>query len=625
MNNYYQKNLDAIKSNSNAFPMSVFSNLENSNILDYVECVETKNKKLSAKITYQNKTFNLHSLYDPINESKKLATSILEDSEVNIVFLFGMAAGYLHQAIRNINYDINIAIIEPSYDMFFTMMSIFPLDKVLKDSNTMFFIGENQIGDIETFISLSPTKKLKLATNRAYANIFYSEAVMYNEKIFDSIDKKSININTMGKFEKLWAYNISANVARIAFHYGVNKFFDKFSRLTCIVVSAGPSLEKNIAKIKSVENKAIIIAVDTAIKPLSYHNIAPHFIVTIDPQKKNSKYFRYQNTDKSVLIAESSIDREVLDNHHGALYFSDSIFPLSKLFMKYLGERGELSIGGSVSTAAFDFAIRAGFKQIIMLGLDLSFPDHQTHIRGSYHEEDFFTQISRLDTYDSRIYEVLVEGNLKSEKNIYAQTVYIDSRFQMYRAWYENHIEANKNVKVYNATEGGVNIAGMENITFDEVCSRLLTDDIDLSFIDFSYSASCVGAEKKIEITKSIKKELDSIISDIKNISPTIESAIEISEKLVADVKRHRNVDKILMELDKLDKKIFNFTSLSPFISLTMQKTIKLITEGYDLADESIEDKNIKNALNSSLLYKEIKKSIEFNVFVIERAISNLS
>ncbi len=624
MNNYYNKNIEAIKLNDKAFPMSIFTNLEKSSLISGFEVVETKDKKLSAKVACLGKTLSLHSAYNPTSESQKLAEDIFKDTEVNMIFLIGLGAGYLHNAIRKISRDINVAIIEPDYNMFYTMLNSFPLEHIIKDRNTIFFVGDNQLNDIEAFITMSATKKVKIVSNRVYSTMFYDIALMYNQSIFEIIDKKAININTMGKFEKLWAYNISGNTDSILFHYGVNKFFDMFKDKPAIVVSAGPSLQKNIEQIKSLESKCVIIAVDTVLKSLQYHNIKPHFITTIDPQKKNAKYFRGIDTSDSILIAESSIDREVLANHKGGLYFNDSIFPLAQLFMKYLGARGELTVGGSVSTGAFDLAIRLGCSPIIMVGLDLSFPDHQTHIRGSYHEEDFFTQISRLDTYDSRIYKILIQGNLKKEQNIYGDTVYIDSRFQMYRDWYEKHIEANKDVKVYNATEGGISIKGMENTTLEQV-AKTIAGSIDFSSLDRSDKASSVDDNKKAEIALSLEKELKKIEADMDSIMPTVDKCVELSEKLVADVKRHRKVDKILKELSELDAKLFYFTSLSSFISLTMQKTIKLITEGYDLADESEDlSKDEKNALNSFLLYTEIKKSIEFNVYIFKRCYHRL-
>lgn len=619
--NFYKDNLLSIEKNKNAFPISIFHNLSESSLSENILRSETKDKKPTASIFHEGKTLSLHSAYNPVKEAETLASEALKDKDVDTVFIFGIGAGYIINAIRKINNEIKIAVIEPNYNYFFTALSLFNLKEIIEDKNIIFFIGENQLPDIETFISLVATKKVQFIANRAYAVIFKEEAILSQKKIFDTVDKKSININTLSRFEKLWAYNISSNAPYIPFHYGCNRFFGKYKNFPAIVISAGPSLEKNIAKLGRAKERAVLIAVDTALKPLSHHNIKPHFIISIDPQKKNSKYFRGVDTSESILIAESSIDREVLDNHKGALFFIDSVFPLAKLFMSSLGERGELTLGGSVSTGALDFAIKLGCENIITVGLDLSFPNHQTHIKGSYHEENFFTQINKLDTYDSRIYKVLTQDNLKKETNVYGETVYIDSRFQMYRNWYEKHIAAAaKEIKFYNATEGGIIISGMENMTFDNVIKNF-TKKIDIPF-ETSSSSSRVNKEEELKIAKTISSKLTEIDKDLAKLAPYLEKALILSENLVSDLKRKRKVDKTLSELEKLDNVILSGAT-NDYIGITMQKTIKMITEGYDL-DES-EDKEVRIAQNSRKLYEEIEKAVSFNRYIISKALHNLS
>ena len=424
------------------------------------------------------------------------------------------------------------------------------------------------------------------------------------------VDKKIININTIARFDKLWAYNIASNVAKISTHYGVNKFFDKYKNIPAVIVSAGPSLEKNIRKLKEIKNKALIIAVDTAIKPLFSHNISPHFIITIDPQKKNSKYFRNVNFKESVLIAESSVDKEAIDSFNGAIYFINSIFPLAKYFMEELGDRGDITTGGSVSTAAYDFAIRIGANPIIMVGLDLSFPNYQTHIKGSYHEENFFTEIYKLDSYDSRIYKVLIAGNLREEKNIYNEKVWTDSRFDMYKNWYEEQCEKNNKIKFYNATEGGIIINGMENIKLEELIKKFNDIEINIDNDD-------KNIERKNEILTNIKNGLIKIDGEISKIKPYVLNALELCEKINSELKRHRKVDKLLENLNEFDIKILNISKVNEFLGITMQKTIKAITEGFIFEDEKYD----KSIVNSYKLYEAMKESIDFNRYIIKRAL----
>lgn len=605
------KNLDAIKKNIKAYPIDFLNLLKNKNDnFDIsLELIETKSKKYSAKVFKNGKSIFLHSAYDPEKEANALINEIKKETkkDLDLVFIFGIGAGYLINAFKKLN--VNIAVIEPSIKFFNLLIDNFKLDKILED-NITFFIGGDDIEDIEKFISLTNTKKVKFFITRSYATLFNEEALFYQQKVLSIVDKKIININTISRFDKLWAYNIASNVAKISTHYGVNKFFDKYKNIPAIIVSAGPSLEKNIRKLKEMKNKALIIAVDTAIKPLFSHNISPHFVITIDPQKKNSKYFRNVNFKESVLIAESSVDKEAIDSFNGAIYFINSIFPLAKYFMEELGNRGDITTGGSVSTAAYDFAIRIGANPIIMVGLDLSFPNYQTHIKGSYHEENFFTEIYKLDSYDSRIYKVLIAGNLREEKNIYNEKVWTDSRFDMYKNWYEEQCEINNKIKFYNATEGGIKINGMENIKLEELTQKFNDIEINIDKDD-------KNIERKNEILIKIKNGLIKIDNEISKIKPYIVNALELCDKINEDLKRHRKVDKLLESLTEYDIKILNISKVNEFLGITMQKTIKAITEGFIFEDEKYD----KSIVNSYKLYEAMKESIDFNRYIIKRAL----
>ena len=600
-------NLEAIKKNIKAYPIDFLNLLKdkNDNLDISLEVIETKSKKYSAKVFKDGKSIFLHSAYDPEKESNTLIKEIENDTD--LIFIFGIGAGYLINAVKKLN--VNIAVIEPSIKFFNLLIDNFKLDKILED-NITFFIGGDDIEDIEKFISIANTKKVKFFITRSYANLFGEEALFYQQKVLSIVDKKIININTISRFDKLWAYNIASNVAEISTHYGANKFFDKYKNIPAVIVSAGPSLEKNIRKLKEMKNKALIIAVDTAMKPLFSHNISPHFVITIDPQKKNSKYFRNVDFKDSVLIAESSVDKEAIDSFNGAIYFINSIFPLAKYFMEELGNRGDITAGGSVSTAAYDFAIRIGANPIIMVGLDLSFPNYQTHIKGSYHEENFFTEIYKLDSYDSRIYKVLIAGNLREEKNIYNEKVWTDSRFDMYKNWYEEQCLKYNQIKFYNATEGGIVINGMENINLEELIQKFNDIDINIDRNDRNI-------ERKNEILTNIKNGLIKIEGEISKIKPYILNALELCEKINEDLKRHRKVDKLLESLNEYDIKILNISKVNEFLGITMQKTIKAITEGFIFEDEKYD----KSIVNSYKLYEAMNESIDFNRYIIKRAL----
>jgi len=64
----------------------------------------------------------------------------------------------------------------------------------------------------------------------------------------------------------------------------VGIFFDKFKDVPIIIVSTGPSLDKNIDLLKEAKGRALIISAGSALRPLLMRNIKPDFFAIIDPQ-----------------------------------------------------------------------------------------------------------------------------------------------------------------------------------------------------------------------------------------------------------------------------------------------------------------------------------------------------
>ena len=210
MNENKKINLEAINKNIKAYPYNFINMLENAKESSItLEVIETKSQKLSAKASKNGKQILLHSAYDPVKEANTLIKEIENDEDLDLVFVFGIGGGYLINAVRKLN--IAVAVIEPDINFFNLLIESFRLNRILEDSKITFFIGGSDDEDIEKFISLTTTKKVKFFITRSYASLFAEEALHYQSKVLSLVDKKIININTISRFDKLWAYNISSN------------------------------------------------------------------------------------------------------------------------------------------------------------------------------------------------------------------------------------------------------------------------------------------------------------------------------------------------------------------------------------------------------------------------------
>ena len=55
--------------------------------------------------------------------------------------------------------------------------------------------------------------------------------------------------------------------------------------MSAILVAAGPSLDKNIEKLKQIKDSVFIMAVDTALNTVLKHDIIPDMTISVDGHK----------------------------------------------------------------------------------------------------------------------------------------------------------------------------------------------------------------------------------------------------------------------------------------------------------------------------------------------------
>ena len=199
--------------------------------------------------------------------------------------------------------------------------------------------------------------------------------------------KKEINDNTLEQFGKLWLKNSIKNA----------RFIDKLNTIQCIknfcsgenafILAAGPTLSEVLPYLKQIQEKSVLICVDTALRSCLSAGVEPDFIILVDPQYWNARHIEGLRALKSTLITEIAAYPSVFRFECRQILLCSSLYPFGRYIEKYRGEYGKLSAGGSVATTAWDFAQWLGCTQIFFAGLDLSYPDKKTHVKGSTFEE----------------------------------------------------------------------------------------------------------------------------------------------------------------------------------------------------------------------------------------------
>jgi hypothetical protein len=197
---------------------------------------------------------------------------------------------------------------------------------------------------------------------------------------------REVKSATLLRFNQVWQRNFLSNRNAIQRNPGVIALKNRFRDIPCIVVGAGPSLDKNIRYLRKACEKAIILCCDAALKPLLSHNIVPNFVVVLDPQEEIARFLSNVPQRGITLVVPTIVHPNILELWQGDILFFNKFapdIPTLVEIQKMVPQVGILTPGGTVLSVTYDLAFQAGCNPILFVGQDLSYPKKNSHSRGS--------------------------------------------------------------------------------------------------------------------------------------------------------------------------------------------------------------------------------------------------
>ena len=185
--------------------------------------------------------------------------------------------------------------------------------------------------------------------------------------------------------------NTLTNLPTIASEGDVAALGRIFAGIPAIVVGAGPSLDANLAALRELRERALLIAVDTAVRPLLAASIRPSLVVSVDPSEANARHLNdLPDAQDLWLVGEGSLTPSVFPQFKGRTF----IYKVSNHDpWPWLAENGadcaKLQTWGSVLTTAFDVAVRSGCNPIVFAGADLAYTEGLQYCRNTVYEPDW--------------------------------------------------------------------------------------------------------------------------------------------------------------------------------------------------------------------------------------------
>lgn len=160
----------------------------------------------------------------------------------------------------------------------------------------------------------------------------------------------------------------------------INDLQDALSGETAILVAAGPALDEKLDWLQANRNRAVVIAVNNAMRTLLAHGVEPDFCVINDTSLSAGKAFEgLPRLQKCRLVA------------HCMSKVPSNIFPRIYFFGNVEGQlspkRDSLRLHGSVITTAFSLAEYLGCRRVVLTGAQLASddPDALSYSKDSIH------------------------------------------------------------------------------------------------------------------------------------------------------------------------------------------------------------------------------------------------
>lgn len=541
----------------------------------------------------------LHSAYDRAHEMRELFRDVSPATQILVLYGFGMGDAIVW-AGENLPELERVIVIEPSPQLMISALKYPGVVDKLKKVPIVDFVVNKPVKEAAEFMmgrmEQDFHKKYAFAFHMAHRSLFKGYYEEFSEQVLTYFRRTGVGIRTVEANIFVKTQNILNNLK--AKSVNIDELLLHLKGRPAIMVSAGPSLDKNIHLLEKAKEKAFVIAVGSAIKILYNKGIRPHARAAFSPHPdENTVFDGIADFEDIPLVYSNTLDYLVVKNYDApkARMVMDSD-PITRHLYNMGGIPHTLvGSGGTIANVTFDLLCRAGCSQVIFTGQDMCYTDLKLYADGSWSDPRF---------------AAASQGMIK-EKNIYGEEVFTSAAFTGIRQDFEAALTHYPQLTFWNATEGGLPIAGAP--------AKPLQDVLDAIPETFDFDAMLQQV-----FFQQTEKSSESMALDaaMKQTLTEVRQIIEINERRKAAIETAygdgKNNYRILRELDKLqsyDAELLQVPYYQQVVQFEIATPLTVIQKAYQYTGDDVV-KKVHSRLN--ILHGTTKKLDEYAGFVNE-------
>ena len=474
---------------------------------------------------------NLQMPYGLLYEKDpKAEVEDLDIQDAKTLYLYGIGLGFYYTHLKKWLSDCiehHIFFLEDDYAVLHRFFETALAKEVLLDKQVSvcyFDQLKDSDGVLETLYWSSVMTPFKVVALRSYSKnktSFFSD--LQNKITFDNTMKNAL-VDEYMRYGSAFFRNFYPNILNLEGAYWGNALFGKFKGIPAIICGAGPSLEKQIERLGSLKDNALIFAGGSALNGLMVKGLLPHFGAGIDPN--DTQVLRLKETAHTNIpfFYRTRMHVEAARKIPGdRLYISGAGgYDIADYYEKKFGLEAEfLDEGHNVVNFCTEIATRMGCNPIIYVGMDLAFTGMKAYSSGI----DDSLDLSEQDLLNNKDEEF--RGIYR--KDIYGKPILTVWKWIAESEWLSRFAKDHPDVTFINATEGGIGFPDIPNIFLHEVANELKKT--------FPLKDLIKEAIQNAEIPQVTREALEQATLDLKD---SLKRCIQFIDILLAEIKKEK-------------------------------------------------------------------------------------
>ncbi|MEM9790652.1 MAG: 6-hydroxymethylpterin diphosphokinase MptE-like protein [Planctomycetota bacterium] len=496
----------------------------------------------------------LASRYDPIKEADRLIEGI-DHAAIATVAVLGIGLGYHVQRLvaaqkgngLTIAYEPDTALLRAVLERVDHSAWLGTPHTILADASTdrpaLLAMVEKRAGVM--------TQGLHLVNQPLAARRFPDDVRAFNQMLTEVLAFCRTNVATTLVNSSRTVHNVTHNLAHYAAGSTTDPLIDAAKGCPAVCVAAGPSLAKNVDLLSDpeVRSRVVVIAVQTALRPLLDRGIRPDFVTAIDYSEISSRFYEDLPALPDVtLVAEPKAHPTILDAYPGPIRCARNAFN-DQLLGDLARPIQPIRAATTVAHLCFYLAQHLGCDPILFIGQDLGFADGLYYCPGTAVHRVWSPELNQLNTVEMLEWTRIarMRSHLQKIDGHDGQSIYTDEQMVTYLKQFERDF-AEAPQTIIDCTQGGAIKQHAQRMTLADAIAEHATQPVP----ELPHARHEPQADRLSAVIDRLRDRVDEIVA----VRRASRESIGLLRQMLKHQRDTKRMDRLFKKLLPHQKKI---------------------------------------------------------------------